>query len=290
MALPEIDILPLTPNAVGEGILWCEHSQSLWWVDIRAPSLHRFWPETGRSEHWEMPQTIGCLALTEATGIIVALKAGLHLFDPESGALSLLTSLAGEPPGNRPNDGAVSRSGRFFVGTMPEHDRSKPTGQVHRLDGTVARPLLGGLHITNGLAFSPDDRTAYLSDSWPDVQTIWAFDHDPEDGALSGQRLFFDCAATAGRPDGACVDTDGCYWMAGVGGSEVLRITPKGDVDRRIPLPVSMPTKPCFGGPDLRTLFITSIGLNSNAPSPDGRVIAIDAGFQGVPEARCAVP
>lgn len=274
---------------VGEGIVWCDRSRRLWWVDIGRSQLHRSDPDSGSDECWDMPGKIGCLALTEGPEVVVALTGGIHRFDPDSGDLTHLSDLAGEPSGNRPNDGAVSRAGRFYVGTMPLEDRHRPVGNLHMFDGRKAALLLDGLHVSNGLAFSPDDRTAYLSDSWPDVRLIWAFDHDPETGALSRRRVFFDSRCTDGRPDGACIDADGCYWMAGVGGGEVLRLTPEGEIDLRVRVPVNRPSKPCFGGPDLKMLYVTSIGASQAEETDDGLIHAVDLGnldIAGLPEPR----
>ena len=282
----EIHALPVPRAEVGEGTIWCDRTQALWWVDIGRSTLHRYGPNTERHDEWQMPAKIGCLALTEDTTVIVARADGLFRFDPVDASMSHLCDLPGDPVGNRPNDGAVSRSGRFYLGTIPLGDRSMPCSHLFTYDGKSVAHLFGGLHVANGLAFSPDDRTAYLSDSFPDVQTIWAFDHDPADGMLSNRRVFFDARETAGRPDGACMDTDGCYWMAGIGGAEVLRLTPAGKIDLRINLPAERPSKPCFGGGDLRRMFVTTIGVNASTESHDGAILAFDLPYQGLKEGR----
>ncbi|MGB6228646.1 MAG: SMP-30/gluconolactonase/LRE family protein [Litorimonas sp.] len=286
MTKAEVCLLDLPPCEVGEGIVWCDRRQMLWWVDIGASRVHSHAPATGATAHWDMPDKPGCLALTEGDEVVVALADGLHLLDPASSDLRLLTSFPDMPLGHRPNDGAVSRSGRFYVGTVALVDRSKPDGVLYVFDPhRGVRRLFGGIHVSNGLVFSPDDRTAYLSDSWPEIRKIWAYDHNPATGNLTRKRPYFDTAITAGRPDGACIDADGFYWMAGVGGGEILRLSPCGDVDLRIEVPVMRPSKPCFGGPDLGTLYITSIGA-SDGTRDDGRLITIDVPFRGLREGR----
>ena len=240
---------------VGEGAVWCERRQKVWWVDIARKKVNAFHPASGENQFWDVGEMVGCLALTEGDELVLGLQSGLAVFSPGDGGVRPPVPLEPDIPGNRANDGAVSR-------------------------------VLGGLHVANGLAFSPDNRTAYLSDSWPEVQTVWAFDYDAESGALAGRRVFFDARETAGRPDGACVDADGCYWMAGVGGGEILRITPGGRVDRRIALPVSRPSKPCFGGERMETLFVTSIGRGAKSGEPDGALLAIHGAGAGLPEGR----
>ncbi len=282
-----VELVDGLPKAeLGEGIVWCDRISRLWWVDIDRSILHCSDPETGDGQCWNMPSHIGCLGLTDSNRILVALSCGLHLFDPQTETLEHLVDLPGEASGNRPNDGAVSRAGRFYVGTIPLGDRSTALGNLYVFDGEKAERIADGLHIANGLAFSPDGATAYMSDSWPDVRTIWAFDHSALSGALSNRREFFDTNVTAGRPDGACVDSEGGYWMAGVGGGELLRLTSDGEVNLRILLPVQRPSKPCFGGADLNTLFVTSIGEGTASDAPDGRILRIDVPFTGFPEPR----
>jgi L-arabinonolactonase len=126
----------------------------------------------------------------------------------------------------------------------------------------------------------------YCSDSNPQVRTIWACDYDPATGAPGERRVFFDTRAVAGRPDGGTVDADGCYWMAGVGGSQLVRLTPAGRIDRIVALPVERPTRPAFGGSDLDVLFVTSIGAGTTQPQAGGIFALTGLGVQGVPEVR----
>ena len=138
---------------------------------------------------------------------------------------------------------------------------SRPKGNLYCLNpsGTVNK-IMEGFHIINGLAFSPDNKTAYVSDSADWVRTIWSYDYDLNNGIWSNKRIFFDTKIVAGRPDGGCIDSDGCYWMAGVSGWELLRITPKGKIDMIIKMPIEKPTKIAFGGPNLDIMYVTSIG------------------------------
>ena len=150
------------------------------------------------------------------------------------------------------------------------------------------------VYTTNGLAFSPDGRTMYLSDSNPSVQTIWACDYDPDTGEPSNRRVFFDARAVAGRPDGGTVDADGCYWMAGVSGWQLVRLTPRGEIDRIVEMPVERPTKPMFGGTNLDTLYVTTIGskltpgTETKQPQAGGLFAVRGLGITGVPQVRFA--
>lgn len=251
--------------ALGESPLWCEREQVLWWADIEAKALHRFDPATGEDRSQHLPSRIGCFALRERGGMVVGLEDGFHFLDPATGYLEAIVDPEPDRPGNRLNDGTTSPGGAFIAGTMPMGKR-EPVAALYRLwpDRRCER-LFDSLTVTNGCTFSPDGRTFYFSDSEPSVRTIWTCDHDLASGALTNRRVFVDTHGLAGRPDGGACDADGCYWMAGVGGWQLVRFTPRGAVDRIIDLPVERPTKVAFGGRALDTLYVTSIGQN---PSP----------------------
>ena len=245
---------------VGEGAMWDETLGRLWWVDINAPTLNRFDPATGENRAWTMPSRIGCFGFRAKGGFVVALEDGFSTFDPETGAIEAIVDPEPEWPENRFNDGTPDSAGRLIAGTMPMGERL-PVASIWRLDADrrVSR-LVDGLRVSNGMAFSPDGRLFYWSDSDPSVQTIWVADYDPASGTLGRRRVLAKTDELAGRPDGGTIDADGCYWMAGVGGWQLVRITPAGRVDRIIDMPIEKPTRPMFGGPDLSTLFVTSIG------------------------------
>ena len=182
------------------------------------------------------------------------------------------------------------RDERARSGPAPEARPER--GALYRFgpDGACPR-VLDGLWTPNGLAFSPDGRTMYLSDSHPSVRTIWALDYDPDNGVASNRRTFFDTQTLAGRPDGGAVDADGCYWMAGVGGWQLVRFTPGGIVDRIIDMPVEKPTKIAFGGARLDVMYVTSIGRGiareARLRQPHaGGLFAVEAGVAGLPANR----
>ena len=160
--------------------------------------------------------------------MVVALEDGFHFFDLETGALEAIVDPEADKPGNRFNDGTTDPGGRFVAGTMPLGPR-EPVAALYRLwPDRRCEKLFDGLTVTNGCAFSPDGRTFYFADLESSVRTIWACDHDPDSGAVTNRRVFVDTHGLAGRPDGGTVDADGCYWMAGVGGWQLVRFTPDG--------------------------------------------------------------
>ena len=273
-----------TPRArtVGESPVWDSSADRLWWVDVRAPALHRSDPCTGRTDTWTMPDAIGSLALCRSGHVLVALRSGVHRFEPGSGALDRLAVPEPDRPGNRLNDGKVSPEGRFVFGSMDDGPEPKqPTGRLYSLspDGTCAT-LTDGLIVSNGLAWSPDGQILWHSDTRHD--RIWCWDYDPATGRIARRREVAAPDTRVGRPDGAAVDAEGGYWSAGVSAGVLNRWLPDGTLDRSVELPVSAPTMPCFGGPGLRTLFVTSL-RRAGCTEVDGSLVALDVGVAGVP-------
>ncbi len=283
--------------AVGEGAVWCAQSQRLLWVDVWRQQLHRYDPASGRNEHWDLPQRTGCVAPVTDDLVMLGLETGWFSFVPSRAALAPYALLP--PTGeNRCNDSVVDPAGRLWCGTMPLAGiNGGPSGALYSLvAGAAPRLHVQQLTLSNGLACSPDGSLLYLSDSHPAVNRIWCFDLD-ESGALSGQRLFLDGADLPGRPDGATVDADGCYWICAIDGWSVLRITPQGRIDRRIALPVSKPSKVAIGGARLDTLFITTISATLDADGQRaqplaGGLFAIHVGPIGIasPAMQLAAP
>lgn len=240
-----------------------------------------------------MPSAIGCFAFRQAGGVVAALQSGFHTVDLRNGAtIPLAEPLKGEI-GCRFNDGRCDRAGRYFwAGTMGEPpDPQRPRGAFYRFgtDGSCAKPI-DGLIVSNGLAFSPDGRTMYVSDSNAAVQTIWAFDYDADDGVPTNRRVLATTHDIAGRPDGAAVDADGCYWTAANSGAQLVRYAPEGKIDRTVALPVHRPTMPCFGGDGLDTIYVTSMQPLPGEPRHelDGSIFAVRVGVTGLPEPRFA--
>ena len=267
-------------NATGECPVWHVAEQALYWVDIPAKRLQR-----------TAPEMLACIAARAGGGWLAGLETGLFALQPHaSGELSgeRLLTLDHAQPAMRCNDGRCDRQGRFLVGTMVQDmAQGAPAGRLYsHTAGEGARLLLDDLIVPNGLALSPDGRTLYLSDSHPSRQLIWAFDYDLDTGTPTNRRLFVDMNAHPGRPDGAAVDVDGCYWICGNDAGLIHRFTPDGRLDRSLAVPVKKPAMCAFGGRNLDILFVTSIrpgGDLSDQPLAGG-LFALDPGVQGLPE------
>ncbi|ALS59409.1 SMP-30/gluconolactonase/LRE family protein [Pandoraea norimbergensis] len=288
-----------TPHAVGESPLWRDDEQALYWVDIPAKQLHRLTPADGAHRQWTFPEQVACFTFDAVGTLLAGAETGLfavHRDDladlaksdvVDTAQFHRLAAPAFPAPGMRFNDGRCDRQGRFWAGTMVQDmSLASDAGALFRFDaaGELSAPLVDALVTQNGLGFSPDGRTMYLSDSHPTRRLVWAFDFDIDSGAISGQRLFVDMNQYPGRPDGAAVDADGCYWTCANDGSRLLRFTPAGALDREIVLPVSKPSMCAFGGREYDTLFVTSIRPGANANEHDGHVFAVRCGVQGLPE------
>jgi sugar lactone lactonase YvrE len=263
----------------------------LYWIDVAGPSVNYFDPATGRNESWPMPEPIGAVALCEDDTLLVALQSGCYRYRGPLGPLELVAKPEPDCPENRLNDGRCDRAGRFWIGSMLDPpDASRATGRLHCVQPSGAtRTWARDIFTSNGLAFSPDDRVLYHSDSHPRVRTIWAYDFDLDDGSISNRRVFVDTAGMPGRPDGGTVDEDGCYWSAANDGWSLVRYTPAGRVDRIIQVPVSKPSMPAFGGTDLKTLFFTSLrppGLPVHDQPLAGSIFAVRLETGGIPEPR----
>jgi sugar lactone lactonase YvrE len=275
---------------LGESPVWAAEEQALYWVDIYAPALHRLDPATGATHTWRMPRAIGCFGLRERGGAVVALRDGFYLFDFDSGALTLLASPEGDKQGIRFNDGKVSPDGRFWAGTMDEEMLSRPLGALYRLDADGScHKMVENLIVSNGLAWGPDGRTMFHSDS--KGQRIFAYDYDGNTGTIANARVIARPSEEIGRPDGGAADMAGCYWSAGISAGVLNRWAPDGRLDRQIELPCAAPTMPCFGGPDMKTIFITSLRHNLSdgklaAKPQSGGIFALGVDVPGVPVAR----
>lgn len=241
---------------VGEGPVWNWREGKLDWVDVLAPSIHSFDIATGKDHVAHSPRLVSAVLPTAAGGRVLLTQNGLETFDFVTGQITPVLDPEAHLPGNRFNDAKCDRRGRIWAGTM-SLDASMPTGSLYRFDGSAAAHVVdGGFQVSNGLGWSPDDKVFYFTDSG--LQTVFAYDFDLESGAISNRRVFAYFPPERGRPDGLSVDADGYVWIALWDGWQVVRYAPDGRLDREIDVPVPRPSSCCFGGPDLKTLYITS--------------------------------
>ena len=243
---------------LGESPVWDERRELLFFVDILAPAIHAIRLDGSGTRSWPMPAPVGSVGLRQDGRLIAALKHDLALFDPESGSLQPFTRLPpDEPAANRLNDGKVGPDGAFWVGTMHDVPERQPIGALYRVapDGSVSRQI-EGLMVSNGLAFSPDGTVMYHADT----RSFWLdrWDFSAATGAISGRTRIREFDGGIGLPDGGATDADGCYWSAGIYGGRLNRFSASGELLSSLDFLVPAPTMPCFCGPDLRLLAVTS--------------------------------
>ena len=277
---------------LGESPVWSPEESLLYWVDIDGRAVHAFDPGAGTDRHWALAVRPSAIARTaDPSRMLVAAENQLFWLELQSGELQPWVTVERRQPDVRLNDGRCDPAGRFWVGGMfVPTSAGRFAAYLHRVepDGrfTTVRNEVG---CANGSAFSPDGAVMYWADTLHGK--VWAYDYDVATGEQHNERVFLDFAPLPGRPDGACVDEAGCYWIACVGGSAVLRVTPAGKVDRTVELPTKRPTMPAFAGPGLRTMYITSIGEREpgkDGPGPHGAIYAFEPGVAGFPEPRFA--
>jgi sugar lactone lactonase YvrE len=289
---PAIERVVPSHDRLGETPLWCDRTQKLWWIDIEVPKIQSYEPGTGRHDVLPIEGTyLGSLALTDTARHLIAIDLSLLQVDPTSGALTLFAQIESGLD-NRLNDGRVDADGRLWIGTM-DNQLHRGNGSLYRVDpdGSVTT-MLGDIIVSNGIAHSPDNRTLYLTDTRRFC--TWAFDLDRAAGTISNRRLFADYRTSGDRPDGTCVDADGCLWTAFFAGSRVVRYRRDGTIDRTIHLPVTNPTCVCFGGRELKTLYITTARkfLSDDQLGSEplaGSLLAVDGVGQGLPENRFGI-
>lgn len=277
-----------TADLLGEGVVWCARSRRVWWADVMRGVIHELsWPQAVHVEHRLPFRRIGSLGLLASGGLLVATEQGIFCWDPVHGVGACVMAPRWNPVVFRLNDGRADRAGRFWVGSMSD-GQFVPEGRLYsRSPGGAIDDHADGIIIPNAIAFSPDDRWFYFADTRRYV--IWRYAFDLAEGRISAQEVFVDFGSGPGRPDGSCVDVDGCIWNACYEGGRVVRYTPKGQIDREIALPVSFPTCVALGGDALDTLFITTargpLADERRAAEPlAGHLFAVPVGTAGQPE------
>jgi len=274
-------------NRLGEGPLWHPDEKALYWVDIEGKKIQRYYPVSGKYEAFDTPLRVTLLAFRENGGAVCATENGFHFWERETNAFTFISDPEAGKEGARFNDGKSDRAGRLWAGTMRPSDA---TSALYRMDADLSvRKILDGITISNGIGWSPDNRTMYYVDSLRYV--MYVVDYDLANGAATNQRPFLELDADYGTPDGLTVDSQGYVWCAIYGGWKVIRIDPTGEICEEVPMPVSQPSSCMFGGKNLDTLFITSIsdGIEDPAKEPmAGDLFALKPGVEGLPEARFA--
>ena len=286
--MAEVRCIHEAANILGEGPIWNDVEQTLWWCDNLAPKIQRYDPASGAVAEWVLSEEVGSVVFREGSGIVAAMKSGFAHLDLETMALDTIADPEPGSAATRLNDGKCDRRGCYWCGSM-DTELKAPIAALYRLDpdGSCHR-MRDGVIVSNGIAFSPDDRTMYFSDSRADK--VFAF--DIESGRISNERVFIDTAPLAGRVDGATVNAEGCYWGALIHDWSIGRFDPTGRLVDAIRLPVRHPTMCTFGGPNLDVLYVTTTrkflepGEAESQPLAGALFELTGTGAKGLPEPR----
>jgi L-arabinonolactonase len=274
----------------GESALWSPRDQGVWWVDLHGHGLGFTKPD-GATRYYKTPGfpngSPRALAIRAQGGLLLAIDNQLMTLDPDatSNRFKKLDINVPVSPSHMFNDSVVDAKGRFIVGTVLPGRGNDFQAKIFQIDGKgVVKVLVEGLCTCNGLAFSPDNKTIYYCDTAKEVLKVWKAPYDVETGQIGKSELFIDYKTLSGRPDGAAVDTEGYYWSAAIESPHIFRFSPEGKLDITLKLPVDTPTRPTFGGKDLKTLFVTTAGLRTGdwEDGLKGSLFAIQTPFTGL--------
>lgn len=285
--LSEPRLVVQTEDVIGEVPLWDETAGRLTWIDIFKPALHAYHPASGALESWTPPEKLGSYGLAGEGRYIVAGRGGIALWEPKSGAFERISTPEADRPNNMLNDGRVGPNGRFVVGSMDKM-LAGPHGRLWQVEGGRTSLLQDEeIMLPNSICWSPDGGTFYFGDSRSNL--IFAYDYDRDSGAIANRRVFSDTTAWPGECDGSSVDAEGYLWNARFGGGCILRFAPDGSFDRKIDLPVSRIAHLAFGGPDLKTIYVTTGRFRMKpeeleAEPWSGGLLAMDSDVAGLSE------
>lgn len=297
MALYEPRCIAATGDAVGEGAVWCAQEQALYWTDINRFLIHRYEESTASTMTWLFDEPVVALSLTTEPGRwLVALASRLIWWWPEGDVRRDHGFMLDGFPAVRLNDGRADAHGNFWIGSMRNNvgadgeqgEAGGRDGKLFRIrpDG-AASVHIDGIGIANTVCWSPDGATFYTADTLDNM--IWAFDFDAGSMSLSRRRPFFG-GWERGVPDGSVIDAEGYLWNCRFFGKCIVRIAPDGRIDRVVEMPVTNITTATFGGPDLRTLFVTSAAAGRQAGERlAGSLWALRCTVPGLPEHRVQV-
>lgn len=278
-----------SPSMLGESPVWDAQNDCLYWVDSVSRKIHRYDLRREHFQEWSLPSMVGSVGLSQGNRLVVGLKDGIYEFDLDTSELRTLFQFSEPDDLVRFNDGKVDRQGRFVCGSMGI--KADPRGELYRVstDGRV-EILVNGIRIANAICFSPKGDTIYFADSLD--RTIRSYRYSAASDPLEDPHIHIDTNSYGSGPDGATVDSEGYIWVALVQAGKIGRFDLEGRLDRLVDAPIDMPSCLSFGGPDMSTLYLTSIkdsgtGRAASRHPAGGHVFAIEGlGVTGIPETR----
>lgn len=275
-----------TDAHLGEGPIWDEINQKLWWVDILSCTLNCYDPELKENRSFDVGEQIGAAALRKEGGLLLALQSGLAFFDDGTEAIIPISNdfILGE--GTRSNDGKCDPDGRFWLGTL-DYDLKEGSGNLFCMNSDLkVEKKLDQLTIPNGMAWNSNADKFYFIDTI--ARDLYSYNYQKDTGEISDRSVIYHFEEDLGYPDGMTIDADNKLWIALYAGGKVIQINPKnGHIEFEIRVPVPKPTSCTFGGKDLKTLFITTCMEHMDQSEIEkaplsGSLFSVELPFHGV--------
>jgi L-arabinonolactonase len=244
-------------NEIGEAPIWVPEEDRLYWTDTESSSVFSYRLSDYEMKRYNLTMPITSLLRRRGGGWVIVTKKGLAFWDQISNECTFIVDPVAGNDSLVFNDGAIDTKGRLIAGTMNYNELTAPDGCLYQLDSHLNLKMLDdNICVANGISFSPDGKTLYVSEQWD--SKILAYDYDAANGAASNRRVFAEVEEANGYPDGIIVDSDGCLWNGRWGGAQIVRYSPDGEIDRKYTIPVNVGTCMAFGGENLSDLYITT--------------------------------
>ncbi len=265
---------------LGEGPLWHPLRKELFWFDIMGMRLHA--KGDGETQTWQFDEHVSAAGWVDENTLLIASETSLSSFDIATGETTFVHALEADNEVTRSNDGRADPYGGFWIGTMGKNAEPE-AGAIYRYYKGELRKLYPKISISNAISFSPDKSTAYFTDTPKAI--LWKVALDDDGWPAAKREEFADLNAAGLHPDGAVTDSEGYLWNAQWGLSKAVRFTPDGVAESEVAFPGKQTTCPAFGGPDMKTMFMTSAAINQDGAA-DGQTFAVDVDVPGLPEPR----
>ncbi|KAL0033741.1 hypothetical protein WJX77_003366 [Trebouxia sp. C0004] len=273
---PSVKLVLDCHTDLGESPVWDARTGRLYFVDINEKHIHVYTPQDKNHFVIDAPSTVGCVVPTSDPNILLAALGSnvveVNVSEKKTGRIVAFVSTDDNAEGTRFNDGKATPQGVFIVGRMNRAWRDGQPGKLFAMDLRVPGNSFGLMTILgptevccpNGMDWDQDKNVFYFIDTADAVVRSYPVDENgvpkrSQDGVLLGVKDVITLSEEGIVLDGMTIDSKGNLWIAhGEGGAIVCYNPSTGKEIQRVELPVRRPTSCTFGGPDLKTLYITT--------------------------------